>query len=138
MDYHTGMPMLKNKRIINSLVIITFLIGYLEWGTDNSAFIFQAAWALVTSIPNDWQGLLNPFVLFPFAGIIFLLTTLFQVFPNRKLSLIGLACLAVLIVFLLFIGIISLNIRIVLSVLPFLVFSTLSLQVNWRKKTLGK
>lgn len=123
--------MLKKKRIVNSLVIITFFLGYLEWGTDNRAFIFQAAGALVTSIPNDWLGLLNPFVLIPFVGIVLLLITLFQVSPNRKLSLIGLACLAVLIVFLFFVGLLSSNYKIILSTIPFLIMAAFSLRLNW-------
>lgn len=123
--------MLKNKRVVNGLVIITFLLGYMEWGTDNKAFIFQAVAALFTSIPNDFYGLLNPFVLIPFAGIIMLAITLFQLSPNRKLSVIGLACLGVLIVFLFFIGLLSGNYKIILSTIPFLTVAALSLRLNW-------
>lgn len=125
--------MFRNKRLVNLLVVVTFFLGYMEWGTNNRAFVFNAAAALYNSLPNDLEGFLNPFVLIPLAGLIVLVITFFQAPPNRKLSLIGLACLGVFMVFLFFIGLTSLNIRIIVSTLPFLACAFLGLRLNWRK-----
>jgi hypothetical protein len=129
--------MFQNKHIVNGLVVITFFLGYLEWGADNRAFMFQAAVALLTSLPNDLEGLLNPFVIIPLAGMIMLVITFTQKNPSRKLSLIGLACLAAFMVFLFFIGLIGVNIKIASSTIPFLACAILSLRLNWRKKISG-
>lgn len=129
--------MLQNKHLVNGLVVVTFFLGYLEWGADNRAFVFQAAAALLTSLPNDLEGLLNPFVTIPLAGMIMLLITFFQKNLSRKLSLIGLACLSVFMVFLFFIGLISANIKIASSTIPFLACAILSFRLNWRKKIAG-
>jgi hypothetical protein len=129
--------MFQIKHLVNCLVVVTFFLGYMEWGADNRAFLFQAAAALLISLPNDLEGLLNPFVIIPLAGMIMLVITFFQKNPSRKLSLIGLACLAVFMVFLFFIGLISMNFKIALSTIPFLACAMLSLRLNWRKKIAG-
>ncbi|MBN8653573.1 MAG: hypothetical protein J0L67_19240 [Cytophagales bacterium] len=117
--------------------MVTFFLGYMEWGADNRTFLFQAAAALLISLPSDLEGLLNPFVIIPLAGMIMLVITFFQKSPSRKLSLIGLACLAVFMVFLFFIGLISMNFKIALSTIPFLACAMLSLRLNLRKKIAG-
>ena len=127
--------MVRSNRIVNGLLIVAFMLGYLEWGANNHAFIFQAIIPLFTSMPNDLTGLFNPAVLIPLVGIILLLTSLFQREPNRKFTLAGLACLTTFMIFLLFIGVLSLNWKITLSSVPFLVLAIFSLRLNWRNKT---
>lgn len=127
--------MLQSKRLVNVLLIITFMFGYLEWGANNHTFIFQAIVPLFASIPNDLPGLFNPAVLIPMAGIILLLTSLFQHRPGRTLSLVGMACLAIFMIFLFFIGWLTLNWKIILSAIPFLVLALVCLRLNWRAKT---
>ncbi|HMR58355.1 MAG TPA: hypothetical protein PLM56_09420 [Cyclobacteriaceae bacterium] len=127
--------MVRSKRIVNGLLIVAFMLGYLEWGANNHTFIFQVIIPLFTSMPNDLAGLFNPAVLIPLVGFILLLITLFQQEPNRKFTLAGLACLATFMIFLFFIGVLSLNWKIILSTTPFLIIAIISLRLNWRNKT---
>ncbi|MCW5909916.1 MAG: hypothetical protein KIT62_02520 [Cyclobacteriaceae bacterium] len=124
--------MLRNKRVINGLLVVTFFLGYLEWGSDNHAFVFQAAAELFSALSRDLVGLLHPFILIPLAGLLIMLYTLFQHEPSRKLTLLALACLAMFMLFLFFIGLISLNVKITLSTIPFLGLAALCVRLNWR------
>lgn len=77
--------MVKYKRLVNFLVVVTFFLDYLEWGSDNQAYVFQAAATLLSSLPNDLEELLNPFVIIPLLGMIMLVITFFQATPYHKL-----------------------------------------------------
>jgi len=61
-----------------------------------------------------------------------LLCTLFQRTPGKALTYIGVACLGVLMLFIFLVGIISLDFRIAVSVIPFIVSAVLTV-VHQRK-----
>jgi hypothetical protein len=63
-----------------------------------------------------------------------LLYTSFQKKPNTVLTLIGMGCLSLIMVFLLIIGILRPNIRIALSTVPFLITGAIVLWNNRRWK----
>ena len=108
------------KRLINIFLLLTFQIGYLHWGKDNSSFIFTSEAALLSKLNTHPEALLHPLILIPLCGQLLLLYTIFQKVPNRILTYIGLACLSILMLFLFFIGIITPSIRIAGSAIPFI------------------
>lgn len=65
-------------KILNLLLILTSLIGYLEWGKDASVFFFQAEAQILSKLFTDTQSVLHPLILLPLAGQLLLLITLFQ------------------------------------------------------------
>ena len=107
-------------KILNLLLIITSLFGYLEWGGNNSSFLFQSEYDVLTNIFTDPKMAVHPFTIIPLLGQILLLITLFQKQPNKILTYIGIACLGLLLGFMFFIGMISMNFKILISTLPFL------------------
>lgn len=115
------------KKILNLLLLVAFQFGYLEWGKDNNMFIFQAEKEIFSKAITDWRGIIHPFIIIPFIGILLLTITLFQKTPGRALTVSGLAALAILMLFILFIGILSLNYKITLSAIPFHVIAILIL-----------
>lgn len=115
------------KRLFNFLLLITFQLGYLEWGKDKHMFVFEAEQEIFTKALTDFKGVIHPFILVPFLGIIILITTLFHKIPGRKLTLVGLACLSLLILMITLIGLLSLNVKMILSVLPFLITGSIVL-----------
>lgn len=115
------------KKTLNLLALITFQLGYLEWGKDKSVFIYQAEKEIFSKAITDWRGIIHPFIIIPFIGILLLTITLFQKTPGRTLTISGLAGLVVLMLFIFFIGILSLNYKIALSSIPFLVITILIL-----------
>lgn len=107
------------KKLLICLLILTFHLGYLEWGKGNSSFIFQAEAQIFSKAKTGFQNALHPLILIPVIGIVLLLYTLFQPEPNRTLTLVGVVCLGLLMMILLFIGIIDANFKILLSTIPY-------------------
>ena len=115
------------SKILNILLIVTSLIGYLEWSGDSSSFLFQAEAEIFSKVFSDPQSVLHPFTVIPFIGQLLLLFTLFQNKPSRILTYTGIFSLGFLMVFLFVIGVISMNIRIIASTIPFLSVSVATL-----------
>jgi hypothetical protein len=108
------------ERIISLALIVTSMFGYLEWGGGNAMFLFQGEIDVARRLFSDPLSVAHPFVLLPVAGQIILLVTLFPGVPRRTLTYLGIACLGLLLGFICFIGVISLNLKIFASTLPFI------------------
>ena len=119
-------------KILNLLLILTSLLGYLEWGTNERAFVFETEGEIFTKLFTDPQSVLHPFVLLPLFGQILLLIAALRKQPSKLLSLLGFWSIAVLLLFMFFIGILAMNYKIILSVVPFLVTGVL-LHLYYRK-----
>ncbi|MBK7302350.1 MAG: hypothetical protein IPI90_03670 [Saprospiraceae bacterium] len=109
------------SKILNLLLIVTSLFGYLEWGGNNSILLFQAEADIISKLFTDPTSVIHPFILLPLVGQILLLVSVFQNKPSHLLTYIGIACLALLLGFMFVIGILGLNYKIIFSTLPFLV-----------------
>lgn len=116
------------KKLLNLLVVLSFQIGYLSWGTSKSLFVFQGEALLLNKAITNPLAVLHPFIIIPFLGQLLLIITLFQKEPSKPMTFIGLACLALLMLLLLFIGISVPNGKILISTLPFLTVSILILR----------
>jgi hypothetical protein len=108
-------------KALNILLILTSIIGYLEWGKDASVFFFQAELQILNKLFTDPQSVLHPLILLPLAGQLLLLFTLFQKKVSPYLTYFGMAAIALLILFMGIVGLISSNISIVISSIPFVV-----------------
>ncbi|MBX3281322.1 MAG: hypothetical protein KF756_02480 [Acidobacteria bacterium] len=111
------------QKVLNGLVVLSSLFGYLEWGDGNSSFLFRAEWEVLAKLFSDPLEALHPFTVLPLIGQVMLVLTLFQKRPSRLLTLLGVAFLFLLLGLVCFIGIISLNLKIFASTIPFLTFS---------------
>jgi len=123
------------KKLLNLLLLLSFQFGYLEWGKNNGLFIFKAEQEIFSKALSDFKGVVHPFILIPLLGMVLLVITLFQSVPSRRLTLSGLACLSVLMLFLFFIGILSLDWKITLSTIPFIVIGVIILLNNKKAKS---
>ncbi|GAB4210166.1 MAG: hypothetical protein Fur0023_22490 [Bacteroidia bacterium] len=121
------MEIMKGK-LLNILLVVASLIGYLEWGKDNKSFLIEAEFELLKKMFTDPISAVHPFTLIPLLGQILLLITLFQNAPSRKLTYLGISSIGLLLVFMFFIGIIGLNLKILASTLPFIVISILTIK----------
>jgi hypothetical protein len=120
------------SKIYNVLLIITSLIGYLEWSGDSHTFLFQMEADIVYKLFTKPSSVLHPLILIPLAGQLLLIITLFQKQPNKLLIYIGLISLAILLIFMFIVGVISFNYKIILSTIPFIVVSVLTI-VHYRR-----
>ncbi len=131
---------LKSK-ILNLLLVVTSLLGYLEWGAGSRAFLFQAEADLVSNLMTDFAAAIHPFTILPLAGQMVLLATLFQKLPGKILTITGMSGLGVLLAFMFVIGLLSLNFKIALSTVPFLTVVLLTvkhLRTGSRVNRVGK
>ena len=116
---------MSKTKILNLLLILSSLIVYLEWGTDQAAFLVETEIEMFSKVFKDPKSLFHPFIVLPLVGQIILIYTLFQKEPGKKLSYAGLAGIGVLVLFICFVGAISMNYKIILSTFPFLITGVL-------------
>lgn len=107
-------------KLLSGLLILFSLFGYLEWGKENHSFLFEAEYEVLTKLFTDTQSVIHPFTLIPLIGQISLLITLFQRNPNKRMTYAGIVCIGLLIGLMFFIGIISMNLKILISTIPFI------------------
>jgi hypothetical protein len=122
----------KNK-VLNSLLILSSFIGYLEWVKDKKLFLFQLELEIISKVFSDPASVLHPLIILPFAGQLILLITLIQRKPNKVLILIGIAGLGILLGLMFVIGLMSLNFKILFSTFPFLMFAILTIRYHTKK-----
>jgi hypothetical protein len=123
------------SKLLNLLLILTSLFGYLEWGTDNHTFLFQAEGEVLSKLITDPASVLHPFTVLPIIGQFLLLITLLQKQPGKILTYIGIAGLGILLSFIFLVGALSLNFKIMLTALPFLIIAVLTIQHYRKMKT---
>lgn len=122
-------------KVLIALCFLTSLIGYLEWGSDQSMFLFQSEWDILQKLFTDPKSVIHPFILLPLFGQVLLLISLFPSNPNKLLVYAGLAGIGVLLVFMFVAGLLSLNLKITISTLPFIIFGIMVLRtINLNKK----
>jgi len=99
---------LRNK-ILTLLLILTSLLGYLEWGKGNESFLFQAEIEIFLKLFTDPESVAHPFTLLPLAGQLLLFITLFQKRSSKVLIYVGLLGIGILLTFMFVIGLLSVN-----------------------------
>ena len=122
------------SKVLNFLLVISSLCGYLEWGGNQHIFLFKAEAKIIATLFTNPVAALHPFTIFPILAQILLLNTLFQKSPSKILTYIGIAGLALLLGFMFIVGIISLNYKIVISTIPFIFISILAIKHNKMQK----
>ncbi|XZF15993.1 hypothetical protein ACTHGU_07635 [Chitinophagaceae bacterium MMS25-I14] len=108
------------KKIINTLLVITSLFGYLEWGGGQHSFLFQAEAEILAKMKGNFMSVFHPAIVVPLIGQLLLLVTLFQRKPLRAFTIIGLSCLALIMLLILFIGLAARNMKMAGSAIPFI------------------
>lgn len=121
-------------KILNLLIVVTSLFGYLEWGGNNSSFLYEGEFEVLKKLFTEPGSILHPLTLIPLLGQILLLITLFQSRPSKYLTYAGITCLGCLLCLMTFIGVIDMDFKILLSTLPFLICSVLVIREFWKQK----
>lgn len=118
------------SKILNSLLIIASFLGYLEWSGNSHSFLIEAEFELFSKIFTNPTSTLHPFTVLPLVGQVLLTVTLFQKTPSKVLTYLGIASLGFLLVFMFFIGLMSLKYKIIISTIPFIVLSVIAIKHN--------
>ena len=110
-------------KILNVIALFSSFLGYLEWGTNKSMFLFHAEYDILSKLFIKPLDVIHPLTILPLLGQFFLFITIFQK-PTQKIStLIGISGIGLLYIILLLIGLIDLNWKIFFSTIPFLFIS---------------
>ena len=122
------------KRIYLVAIVISFLSVYVEWGKE-SEFIFQMQFDIFFRSGSTFNVLMVPVVFIPFLGQLLLLFNVFRNSIGKKSVLAGIIFCSLPVV-LVFIGGISVHkSKMLLSTLPFFVFSFLYFRSSRTKTT---
>jgi cobalamin biosynthesis protein CobD/CbiB len=129
-------PKQSSLKIKHVLLLLSSLFVYLEWGGEQSVFLFMAEAAILKNLLTAPSENSHPMIVLPFIGQVLLLVNILKKEMSDGMAQWGLGLLSVLILFVTFIGIWTANIKIILSVIPFLVTATLLLrEIHTSKKT---
>jgi hypothetical protein len=117
-------------KLLNLLLVVTSLLGYLEWGGGQSVFLFQAEAELFAKALGDPAAVIHPFTVLPVLGQLLLLCTLFQKTPGRAMTYAGIGGVGLLLAFMFVIGLISMNMKVAASTVPFLTVSVVAIRAH--------
>ncbi|MEQ9264255.1 MAG: hypothetical protein RLN81_03490 [Balneolaceae bacterium] len=123
-----------NKKLLSAALILTSLVGYLEWGQDNSIFLFQAEYDILLKLFTDPKSVFHPFTVLPLFGQILLAITLFQKEPGKKLTFFGIGGIGILLLLMFAIGIMGMNFKVLVSTLPFLTVAFFAIRLHLKKE----
>lgn len=117
------MKLLKmNKgKIIITLLLLTSLIGYTEWGNQQSMFIFQMEYALFFGNKGNVANFSHPLIFIPLIGQLILLVTIFVKQPKKNVVIIGASAIFILLFIYFLVGLLTQNLAIIGSTLPYLI-----------------
>lgn len=111
------------SKILNTLLIISSLFGFLEWGQNKKIFLFQIETEIFSKILKDPLSLTHPFILIPLIGQVLLFLTFIQHNPSKIMTYIGMGGIGILMALVFLVGCLNFNLMIILSTIPFLSIS---------------
>ena len=110
------------SRFISLALLLSFLVCYLEWGKDQSAFLFEIEYSLLSG-DKDFHTFIHPLIFLPFIGQLILLYSLFRKVTDKRITIIGWTLLGLLVALILIVGLLTLDLKIIGSTIPFILVS---------------
>lgn len=121
---------IRNYRFFILLIILSSLFGYLEWGGGNHAFLYEMERDVVLKLICSPKTALHPLTILPLFGQFLLTIALIKKSKSIRLIYWGIGLISLLLLFIFFIGLISLQWKIFICALPFIVLSGLFCFLN--------
>lgn len=122
------------SKLFSILLLITSLIGYLEWSGNNKILLYQAEIEVLQKLFTNPISILHPFTVLPILGQLCLIVTIFQSKPNKTLTFLGIGAIGILMVFMFLVGIMALNYKIIISTIPFILVAFFTISENSKLK----
>ena len=113
------------KLYLSALLISSFFV-YLSWSKTSSAFLFQMEYEILAKLFSDSLSVLHPFTIIPLIGQVLILISLLQKQPNNLVMKLGIGSLLFLIGFIFIVGLLSLQLTIIISTVPFISLAILN------------
>jgi len=118
------------QRLLHIALSLFPLLCYMEWGGSQSAFLYEAEYQVFFHSNTPGNTFSHPLVVLPLAGQLLLLISAFTKKPNRRMAIAGQLMLSLLVGLILVAGLLSLNSRMILSTLPFIIASVVFYRNN--------
>lgn len=125
---------MKFKRL-QWLLLLSFQLGYLEWGKNQHAFIFELQYQIAVQALHNLTSVVHPFTLLPFLAQCLLIISTFPRAGYPKMAWISHLILAFLMLLLLLIGCAQLRYRMMASGILFWVIWGLLLKKQLQSRT---
>lgn len=113
------------QRLLYIALALFPLLCYMEWGGSQAAFLYEAEYEVLFHAKTPGQTFSHPLVFLPLAGQFILLIAACLKKPNRRMAVAGQLMLSLLVALILVAGLLSLNIRMILSTAPFIIASVI-------------
>lgn len=110
------------NRLLNIGLLIAFQFCYLEW-PNHSMFVYQVEYEIFAKAENLLTNITHPIILLGLINQILLLLGAFLSNFSKKINNMAVLLLSILVLFFFFIGILSLNYKIMASTTPFLILA---------------
>jgi hypothetical protein len=107
-------------RLFNIALIVTFLICYLDFGHDGSGFVGQIEYSVIKNLNAEISALQNPLFILAFIGQILILISVFNSNHSNGLIFLGIKLLGVIVLLILIFGVFLLNVKMIVSTIPFI------------------
>lgn len=115
------------------LLIPAFLLCYMEWGGGQSGFVWDVFIKVLTEKEKLRDNLMHPVILSGLLGMLAMLYCGIAAHPPRKVQLITLLLPGIVVLLILLSGLLSQNVKMVLSAFPYITISLLIIRSG--KKT---
>lgn len=120
------------KKLINLGLFLSFFLCYLEWGGGQSIFIAQTAYELIFVQGFSWNTAFHPVILSAIVGLLILFYAAIVRNPNRWVNILGVVLLSAVVFIFFLAGVLSGNLRMIGSNLPFLVLAGVFFVIGYR------
>jgi low temperature requirement protein LtrA len=108
------------RKVLNLALLLAFQFCYLHWPPNNSMFIYNVAYELLTNTNHLVDNLMHPIILLGIGAQILLLLGAILPDFNSKFNTFSVLLLGTLVLLFLVVGILSANFKIIISTVPFL------------------
>ena len=125
-------------KISNLVLLLTSLVGYLAWGTDQHAFLFQAEAEVLYKLVTSPASALHPLTLIPMAGQVLLLIAFFRKHAVKWMTFAGIGAIGILLVVIFLVGLLGRNLLVSASALPFLVTAAWTIRLYRKLPPAGR
>jgi hypothetical protein len=120
------------RKLLIILLLLSSLLGFLEWGGNHHSFLFELEIKLFKNILTEPLALLHPLILLPLAAQIILIVLLFKK-QEKILTYLSISGIGLLMMMILVAGMLSKNMKMVISTLPFVLVALITLR-DMKKK----
>jgi hypothetical protein len=115
---------MSKKQLLSAGLFISFFFGYLEWGNGNTAFVYEGFLEVISNAKRLESNFTHPLIVLPLIGQIIFLSGTFKKTLKNQWFVAALILTGLLFVMILLAGVLSMNLKIIISCLPYLLFAS--------------